>query len=235
MSLNGKQTERRRINWPFLSVAIFAILITLILIVYYFQYSNNISQRNAMVASLQSELTSAKTQIMNIQSELASEQNKIKDAQRALSEAINDNVSANKLSMGKSLLINSLQEKLIIADSQLSQMQDVADIIGLKKSKIIILDKTVNKPQSDSSVKVCTFYADYAGYLKITGTTTSSDQTVYVSQNAAAGWVDSSEHYFSKQDNLIPVLPGQVSVYLREASYRPNSTFTATVTVKYVY
>ena len=117
--------------------------------------------------------------------------------------------------------VTSLQGQLATANNQISSLQR---IVNLQESQTIISNSTINGT-SGQVVKAASFTASYMGYVRIIGTTTTTNGYIVVN--------DVSYQFGTGGTVSAPVLPGNVTVSFGNTNFINGAT--ATLTVTYVY
>jgi chaperonin cofactor prefoldin len=199
------------------------ILLVVGFIFYWAQTSNTVS-------NLQSRISGSQVKVSSLQSELSSVNAQILDLQRE-----NSGVNAQVASLNSQ--ISSLNNQLSSLNSQISSLQtqntDLQSIINLNKSEIIANQKTINQEANRSSL-IVSFVAKYAGYIIVSGTSTTSTGYIDVTDSFNSYPYNDNHYTFGTgATRLIPILPGTVSVYFASPSTITGAT--ATLTVTYVY
>jgi chaperonin cofactor prefoldin len=206
---------------PFLITGITLLVVGFI--IYWAQTSNTVS-------NLQSHLSGSQAKVSSLQSELSSANAQILDLQRENSSAANAQVALNSQ-------ISTLNIQLSSLNSQISTLQnqnnDLQSIINLNKSEIKANQVTINQKANESSL-IVSFVAKYAGYIIVSGTSTTTTGYLDVT-DSFSGYPYNDTHYTFGTGALriIPILPGTVSVYFASPSTITGAT--ATITVTYVY
>ena len=172
-----------------------------------------ISSLNVQVSSLQNQLTATNSQVASLRDQLAS-----------------SNTSQQSQLTSANAQIASLKTQLTSANSQIASLQGIT---GLSQSSKIVDSVTVNQSAGQLST-VASFPVDYAGYIVVSGTSTTPNGYIRVADSFDGYPYLSYNHPFGTGTTLrIPVLPGNVTVYFGNANAFGGST--ATVTVIYNY
>ena len=180
------------------------------------QLQSQLSSANSQVSSLQSQLSSANSQVSSLQNDVSTYKSQASSLQSQLSSA-NSQVS-------------SLQSQLSSANSQVSSLQN---IINLSQSSTEANQVTINQSSGQSS-SVATFTASYAGYVVVSGTSTTSNGYLMVTDSAGGYPYNNTNYAFGTgATRTIPVLPGTVTVYFANSNLMNGAT--ATITVTYYY
>jgi flagellar biosynthesis chaperone FliJ len=261
-SASGKGPRR----WPMPCIAIGTVLLIVIagFIYYYFytsglqtQYKNQLSSCNSSLTSTQSQLSSCNSEVSSLQNELADCQSKLTSCNSTLQDevvSLQSQLSScdsslastrSQLSSCNSSLastqsqlssckaqVTSLQSQLSSANSQIASLQN---IVNLSASQLKAYQITVNQP-ADSYTVVTSFSVSYAGYIIVSGTSTTSNGYLAVTDSFPGyPYTVSSVHYAFGTSNsrIIPVLPGTVTVYFGNTNLFSGAT--ATISVTYYY
>lgn len=184
---------------------------------------------NSQISTLQGQVTSGGSQLSTLQGQISSLQS---DVARYISQAAS---LTNQLASANSE-VTSLQGQLSSANSQYASLQsrnnDLQSITKLSKSTVVANQRTINQSAGQSST-IVSFNADYAGYIVVSGTSTTSNGTVIVTYSFP-NLPATSPHTFGTSSTLtIPVLPGTVTVSFNNSNLLNGAT--ATITVTYFY
>jgi hypothetical protein len=115
----------------------------------------------------------------------------------------------------------NLRNQLTSANSQITSLQK---IINMEETQNIISNKTINQ-SSGQSTNIATFNAQHIGYVRISGT--SSTTNGYVVVNGV-------QYQFGTENTLtIPILSGYISISFGNTNFINQAS--ATLTVDYVY
>jgi predicted nucleic acid-binding Zn-ribbon protein len=176
----------------------------------------NLASANVQVSTLQSQLTSANAQVSTLETNLASANVQVSTLQSQLTSA--------------NVQVSSLQSQLASANAQVSSLQR---IINLLESSTIASAVTINQA-NNTSTRIVTFTANYAGYIVVSGTSNTVNGYLLVT-NSFSGYPYNDIHYtFGPSDSrMIPVLPGTVAVNFGNTNIINGAT--ATITVVYFY
>ena len=174
-----------------------------------------LSSCRAQLQSCQSQLTSLQSQVQSCQSQLSSLQNQLQSAEDQLS---------------------SLQTQLSSYQNQVSSLQSELSICQrhgkLQEVSVKADDKTINQGAGTRSA-IVTFTAEYAGYVHVSGTSTTSNGYIMVTSSFGGYPHNDTRYSFGTgAARLIPVLPGDIVVYFGNTNLFGGAT--ATITVHYV-
>jgi non-ribosomal peptide synthetase component E (peptide arylation enzyme) len=115
----------------------------------------------------------------------------------------------------------SLQNQLSIANSQISILQN---IVNTEETKTIISNDTINQSAGEST-NLATFNAQYIGYVRISGTSSTTNGYIVV---------NGSQYQFGTQNTLtIPILSGYISISFGNTNFINDAS--ATLNIDYVY
>jgi len=168
------------------------------------------------------ELSSYRNQLQSCQSQLSSLQSQLSSLQSQLQSTEGQ--------------VSSLQTQLSSYQSQVSSLQSELSVCQrygkLQEVSLKAEDKTINQGHGTKSV-IVQFTADYAGYVLVSGTSTTSNGYIMVTSSFNGYPYNDTEYSFGTgRTRLIPVLPGTIRVYF--GNHNLISGATATITVYYV-
>ena len=167
------------------------------------------------LSSCRNQLQSAEDQMSSLQTQLSSYQSQLQSAENQVS---------------------SLQTQLSSYQSQVSSLQSELSVCQrygqLQEWSLKAEDKTVNQDHGTKS-GIVQFTADYAGYVQVSGTSTTSNGYIMVTCSFSGYPYNDTEYLFGTgTTRLIPVLPGTIRVYFGNHNLVHGAT--ATITVYYV-
>lgn len=133
--------------------------------------------------------------------------------------------------------IASLQSQLSSANSQVSSLQSqvssLQSIVNLSQSKSEAVQTTVNQSRGQVA-SVVSFSAQYAGYIVVSGTSTTTNGYLQVTDSFSNYPYNSTTYAFGTgAQKTIPVLPGTVTVSFGNTNALNGAT--ATISVTYYY
>jgi hypothetical protein len=132
--------------------------------------------------------------------------------------------------------ISSLQNKIAPAQEQFTALQtrmtEARDILNLSLSSVEAKEVSINQPGGQSS-QVVSFQAKYAGYVVISGKSTSSNGLVNVTNQTADQKFTNPYTFYSDNEQTVPVLPGTVTVDFTNVNILNGATTTLTVVYHY--
>jgi hypothetical protein len=232
-----------RTNWAFLLTVVFGVVVAGVFIYYYIQTTNIISQRNLTIATQQAESVSLNSQITSASSTIASLQGQLSSAQSQLT-SVNAQILSlgNDLSAGKSQIV-SLQSQVSSYQNQAtsyqnqvttlqSQNNDLQNIVNLAAYAVEASSVPISQAAGQMS-PVTSFTVNYAGYIVVSGSSSSGSGYVRVTDTYSSYPYNSYNYSFSTGGSVfVPVLPGTITVY-----YGNNdaAAVTATISVMYYY
>ncbi len=249
---NYEYRELRRFNKPFLVAFILLVFLGVGFGVYHAHESSTISIANTTISSLTHQLTSfnsetsslgdrlaaANMQISSLKNQVTSDTTQISTLQSQLN-AYKANLasSQNQLST-TSAQTASLQTQLNTANAQITSLQNqvaslTSQLQSLQTSSTgvsnqLVSSMTITQIHGAQSI-VTSFTADTAGYLEISGYSTSS--TGYIKVSYGDGTFDN--YAFTAVNNTfsIPVNPGPIVLCFgnSNASGTVTATFTSIV------
>ena len=249
-----------RTNWAFLLTVVFGVVVAGVFIYYYIQATNMISQRNLTIAaqkvesvSLNSQITSLENGLTTASSTMASLQGQLSSTQSQLTSANAQILSlGNDLSAGKSQIANlqsqvsSYQNQVVTLQNQASQAFSYQSQVATLQSQNTDLQNIVNLaayaaeassfPISQAAGQmspVTSFTANYAGYIVVSGSSSSGSGYVRVTDTYSSYPYNSYNYPFSTSGSVfVPVLPGTITVYYGNTD---AAAVTATISVMYYY
>jgi myosin heavy subunit len=193
---------------------------------------NDLSKSNSDLAIAQQNLNDALDdrdsiliQLDETETDLTTAQDQLESANYqivALQSQIDQLESADSL-------ITTLQNQIMTLQSQVNQFQEITDL-SLYSIK---LDNEIIYQGPNVFENVVSFTADYAGYITVSGTSSTFNTSIRV-ENSFNGYpYNEYLHRFGTGTTLkIPVLPGKITVYL---SNTDPVGLTAAITVTHYY
>ena len=161
------------------------------------------------------ELSSCRNQLQSCQSQLSSVQSQL--------QLTEDQVSSLQTQL------SSYQSQVLSLQSELSECQSYGK---LQEWSLKVEDETINQDNGTKSA-IVQFTADYAGYVLVSGTSTTSNGYIMVTSSFSGYPYNDTEYSFGTgTTRLIPVLPGTIRVYFGNHNLVHGAT--ATITVYYV-
>ncbi len=131
--------------------------------------------------------------------------------------------------------VSGLQNEVISLRSNLegaqAQLSSLEKIVSLSLSSTPANSVTINQ-SAGQSTQVTSFTAQYAGYIVVSGTTTTTKGFIRVS-GTFAGYPGYTQDFASGATLVIPVLPGTVTVHFGNNNALNGAS--ATISVKYYY
>jgi len=190
--------------------AILVVLLCCLLISIGFNvwYLVNQSPNRYELSSCRNQLQSCQSQLSSVQSQLQSTVDQVSSLQTQLS---------------------SYQSQVLSLQSELSECQSYGK---LQEWSLKVEDETINQDNGTKSA-IVQFTADYAGYVLVSGTSTTSNGYIMVTSSFSGYPYNDTEYSFGTgTTRLIPVLPGTIRVYFGNHNLVHGAT--ATITVYYV-
>jgi len=212
-------------NPSFTITAIVLVLVLVGFIIYGVTSSNTISKNNKTIDSLNDKVASDTTQISTLKSQLTSKESDLTKANDQISSLQSENTSLQSEVSSLESDTKSLQKKVTEYES----------VLKLAESEVKVQQATFNE-SAKQSLDIVTFDAPYAGYVIVSGTTTTSNGYMQVT-NSFFGYPFNNYYYqFGNQNNTImaPILPGTVTVKFGNTNSGSVGA-TATLTVTYYY
>lgn len=233
--------SEERLNLALILTIVLAVLISGAFGYYYYTSSKTITERNATIATMQtqvsqlsSQVSTQNSQITKLQSDLTAANASVSSLQTQLTSASTKESSTESSLAAANASISSLQSQLTTANGQVttlqSQVTDLQNVNNLSQSTIEASSYTVSQSAGSETV-VSSFTATYPGYILVTGSSTSSTGYIRVVDSYSSYYPSSTRYTFGTGTNLIiPVLPGTVYVYFgnEDASGTPTGYISAT-------
>ncbi len=205
---------------------------------------SQLSASNAKVSSLQNENSAYQSQVASLQdqlSNLSSSQSTLQTTNSQLQTQLSSSKSQitslqNDIS-GYQSQTSSLKSQLSSLNDQVSslrsQISDFQSIVNLSKSTAVANEKTINQSEGQST-SIVSFTAQYAGYVVVSGTSTTVNGYLIVTDSFNNYPLNSVHYPFGTgATSTIPILPGTVTVYFANSNVSGGAT--ATLTVIYYY
>ncbi len=233
--MQGENIEKSKakthgISRTFLVTLIVLIIVAGVFVWYYVAASGQISRANSLISTLSSEKQSLQAELSSASSEISTLESQVSSLETQLSST-NAQISSlqSQLSSGGSEIAN-LQAQISSLQSQNSNLQS---IVNLSQSSTQASSVTVNQAAGQLSL-VKSFSASYAGYIVVSGTSTTTNGYIMVTDSFSGYPYNSTTYSFGTgATRIIPLLPGTVSVYFGNTNF--SSGATATITVTYYY
>jgi uncharacterized phage infection (PIP) family protein YhgE len=192
----------------------------------------DLSQSNSNLETAQQDLTtvtedrdSILEQLNDTEADLATAQDQLDSANSqitTLQSQIDELESADST-------IATLRSQITTLQGQVDQLQEITDLSLYS----IELDTKIIYQIPNVYENVVSFTADYAGYIIVSGTSSTFNTYIRVEDTFAGYPFREYLHHFGTGTTLkIPVLPGTITVYL---SNTDPVGLTATITVIYYY
>jgi hypothetical protein len=183
--------------------------------------SAQLESSKSQVAFLQLQASQLQTRLADLNSQIGTLQDQLSVADSDISTLQSQLTAANAQSA-------SLQSQLTSANSQIATLQSIA---GLSLSSAQASSVSVLQPAGGTST-VVSFSASYAGYVVVSGTSSTANGYIRVTDSYSGYPYNTYDHAFGTGATLtIPVLPGTVTVIFGNT----NLTGTATATISVVY
>ena len=191
---------------------------------------SELSSIKAQVSSLQNDASTYKSQISTLQSQLSSANAQVASLQSQLSSANAQVASLQSQLSSANAQVASLQSQLSSANAQVASLQS---IVSLSKSQTLVNMLTVNQGPGEISL-VVSFQADYAGYIVVSGTSTTNSGYISVLDTWPNYPFNGYSYEFGTGMNrTILVMPGTVRVSFGNGNTSNGATATLTVTYYY--
>lgn len=177
----------------------------------------DIAAYQSQVASLQGNVSSYKSQVSSLQGDITLYQSQVSSLRDQLAASSAANISA-------------LQAQVAALQGQNHELTDIANL-----AKVVTkADRAEINQLPGHQYTIVTFTADYAGYITISGQTTSTD-IYFTVTDSFPGYPHNDTRYpfVSNATLVVPVLPGTITVYYNNAN--PNAPSTGIMGVKYYY
>ncbi len=207
--MQGSETRARNYSTALFITLVFLIALIVAFVTYYITASGKIASGNEQAALQQVRISDLEGQVSSLGNQL---------------ESANNQVIA-------------LQVQLSTADAQMSSLEsqigDLQSILGLSQSSVEASSVVINQGAREVS-PVVIFVADYAGYIVVSGTSTTTNGYIMVTDSFSGYPYNNTPHSFGTGSAwLIPVLPGTVSVYFGNTNLINGATATLSVTYYY--
>jgi cell division protein FtsL len=245
---------KNRLGLPFIAVTILLVIVSIASGYYYYASSSDIAAREKTIAArqaeiaalksqstnaaaLQANLESASSQIATLQARVLEGEGEVKAAEAKIKTVQTDLAAANATIADLNGKLTASSAKIAELQSQndglVSQVNNLTAITSLAAVTTQVANSTLDQPAGQESLFTI-FNANYAGYLRITGTTSSGTVYLRVMDIFHAYPYGLYRHPFGTGTEIIvPVLPGSVSVYLGNTD--ATGEVTGKITVEYYY
>jgi hypothetical protein len=187
------------------------------------ELENQLSETSGQLSMVQTALAAAQDDIKSYQSEISSMQDEITNYESQVADYKSQ--------------ITPLQSQLEIANNQAIGLQNQIDrfveIVHLSRYSTEADAVTITMATS-AKASVVSFHADYAGYIVISGTSSTFYGVIFVEESFDGYPFDDYQYDFGKGATLVvPVLPGTITVYFAATLW--SGLISATITVDYYY
>jgi hypothetical protein len=178
--------------------------------------SDQLSVVQTALAAAQDDIDSYKTEVSSLQDEISSYESQVADYESQ---------------------INALQFDLDVANIEIGGLQNENDNLWKLSNlelKITEADAVTVTMTSGVKTQVVSFEAKYAGYIVISGTSSTFWGVIFVTESFDGYLFNNYQYDFGKGATfLVPVLPGTITVYF--AATQSSELMAATITVEYYY
>lgn len=220
-------------------IGVLAVLVVVFAGVAGYFYMNNMKLKE-QVSDLESQVSSleqTKSSLQSKVSQLQQQVNSLTQERNQLQHQINT-LENEKTSLQSQ--INDLNNQIDQLNSQINQLNnliellnqkisDLNNIIELNYYDVLVDDQTINFPAFNTTVYYYDFNFEYAGYLYIWFSATGTAEITVVGNYY--GYEYQYTISSSGGEYIIPVLPGSVTVYMKN----PNILFSLTLTIYIEY
>ncbi len=232
------------INWAFLLTGVFAVVVAGAFGYYYWQTTNTIAARNLTIATQQAQIAQLNSQIVGLQTDLATEKANSTSLLQQLTTTKGQLAAANAQILSKTGELTVSQSQVSILQSQItslnsqvttlqSEKADLQNIVNLGASTVQASSIPISQTYGALS-SVSSFNVNYAGYLLITGSSSSATGYLRVTDSYSNYAFNSSNISFGTGTSVVvPVLPGSITVSFGNTD--GAGTITATISVTYYY
>ncbi len=225
-----KYSRGARFNWLFVIAAVLCLAVTAAFIYYYSQVGNILAEKDAEIASLRGQIVSIDSRFNSLQGDLSAANSTITKLQKDFAVSQTEVADANAY-------IDTVQGQVANLTAQVNTLkaekQQFQNITGMLESKVITEQTTIHQGMGQVTSMV-SFKADYAGYVVVTATVSSTTGFIQVTCDNPAYPFNTNKYYTADQMVFsIPVLPGGIGIFAGNTDklYEPN----ATVAVTYYY
>ncbi len=235
---SGTNWFEGRSGRAFLITLICLAILAIVFIVFAVRASGTISRDNNAILALQKQATADSTHITSLKNQVASDASQMSSLKDQVTSLQSQVTSLQSQVTSDKSQISSLQGQITSLQNNVSSLQsqnaNLQSIVNLQQSSVKLSLATIN--QGGGAVSpIAAFKADYAGYVTVTGTSTS--QTGFLRITDSYGgypYNDYEQDFVTGKTLLVPVLPGDITI-----SFGNHNDFglgaTATLTVTYVY
>ena len=172
------------------------------------QTSRTVIERDATIASQQSQINSLNSQVSALSSQISSLQGNLASANMTIT-SLQGNLTATKTQLDQvTSEVTSLQNSTTSGNLQIADLQNITSLTV--STPLVSYYSFAQNAQQTSPV--CNFTANYAGYVSVSGTSTSNTGYIGVT-NSFNGFPNGTQYKFSGSTISIPVLPGKGSLY----------------------
>jgi archaellum component FlaC len=185
--------------------------------------SDQLSDTSDQLSVVQTALADAQDDINSYKSEISSLQDEITDYESQVADYESQIAPLQYELESKDYQITYLQNQI----AHLNEIGDLSLYSTEADAVYITMITSVKTP-------VVSFTADYAGYIVISGTSSSFWGVIFVTESFDGYPFNNYQYDFGKGATLIvPVLPGTITVYF--ATTQASELVVATITVDYYY
>jgi DNA repair exonuclease SbcCD ATPase subunit len=190
---------------------------------------DNLSQSNADLAAAQQNLNNVLDDRDLILKQLGETEDDLTATQDQLESANSLITTLQSQVTTLESQVTTLENQVTPLQSQIDQLQEITDL-SLYSTE---LDTVTIYQAANVYQNVVSFTADYAGYVVVSGTSSTFNTDIRVTDSFTGYPYNEYLHHFGTGTTLkIPVLPGTITVYLSNTS---PVGLTATITVTYYY
>ena len=231
------------INWAFLLTGVFAVLVAGAFGYYYWQSTNTIAARNLTIATEQAQIAQLNTQVAGLQTDLTAERANSTSLLSQLNSNVTALFAANTQIAAKTLELSTSQSQATTLQTQITTLTAAKAALQTQVDNMTsIVNLSASATQTSAPVSqnfgalstVDSFNVNYAGYLLITGSTSSTNGYITVTDSYSSyPSALNNLHYPFSTSVVVPVLPGSITVSFGNTD--GAGTITANISVVYYY
>jgi peptidoglycan hydrolase CwlO-like protein len=220
-------------SMAFLFLVILALAAAGAFVYYYLQYkeaSATVAVKEVQLSTANSQVSTLNAKVTALQDDLAALNGTIAPVKSQLDLTLSQLKTANAY-------IDTVQSQIANATAQAASLKSENDkllsIVRLNESSVKATSLTIHQNAGVVS-SVVSFTAEYAGYVVISGTSSTPTGYVVVSDDNPNFPFSTNKYYFANGSLFsVPVLPGTIGVYF--GNTEKENEFNATLSVTYYY
>jgi hypothetical protein len=200
---------------------------------YYSQYqgaSESLALKDAQLAAANGQVSTLNAKVAALTNDLTALNATIAPTKSQFDLTITQLKTANAY-------IDTVQSKIANATAEAASLKTENDrlrrIVDLKESSVKATSVTVHQNAGAIS-NVVSFTAEYAGYVTVSGTSSTPTGYVLLTDDNPNFPFDTNKYYFANGSSFsVPVLPGTIGVYF--GNTEKANEFNGTLSVTYYY